>query len=697
MIVEIKRGNDFELVQTSHNFIPFNFKTCKKVGHDIEYITCPAFLDTETSHNHNRENPLGWVYQWCFEFHNQIFVGRTPNELIVILKIILSYLTDNQRLVCYIHNLSYDHQYLYQFLRELGEPNILAVKSHKILTATYGKLELRCSWLMSNMSLYDWGVKMNCHIIKIKNGIDYEEIRYQDSELTATDWEYMLTDVLALKECVRAEFIYNKDNVATTPLTSTGYVRRDCRKAVSHDKAYRDWFTKTALCYDCFELLQFGFMGGYTHGNRFFSGVTVPNVGHFDKKSHYPWQQQGKYFPMGKFEHYGVGKIPLSDFCRLCKKYCVVATVGFTNLKLKNGVTAPFISKSKIMNFYECDFRNEWGAIATDNGRVINCDGTAYTAVTELDFEIYDSQYNYDNIIICDVWISERGKFPQQILKVINDYFIVKETLQDGIYRMKSKNKLNGIYGMTATNPVRDEYIFNMDLLDWTVKENTREEAEEKLKKFYKSRNSFMNYALGVWTTAHARYEIYDLIKNYVGYENFIYADTDSIFFKDNATARDNIRKYNEDIIKQNKKLGLGVNNIKGGISYYGTFEEEDFCKEFRFLHAKCYAYTKDEIKENVSRETLKVTIAGVAKDNKQLDNERVTSADELECLDNLIDGFTFRECGGTTSLYMDGPIKVENIDGHSVILASACMIFKSDKQIGGTIYGYYESEEECE
>lgn len=692
MLVEIKKGEEWEYVQTSYIPIFKPTRFIKKQGFSKnEYLVCPAFLDSETSHNHNRKNPYAWVYQWCFEFNGQIFVGRTPSELIRIMFHVkhLYNLSNEKRLVIFVHNLSYDYAYLYQFLKDaFGTPELLAIKSHKILSATFDCFEFRCSYMLSNMSLSVWGAKMGTEYRKIDCGIDYDIVRYQDSELTEEDWSYQVLDVLTLKDCIKKEMEFYRDNIATIPLTSTGYVRRDCRKAVSHDKDYRKMFNKTALDYDAYKLCKYAFMGGYTHGNRYYSGVTIDNVGHYDKKSHYPSQQQYQYFPISKLVHYYTfdknKPMTRQEFENLCSSKCVLAVVEFTNLRLKKEVTAPFISKHKILNFFDCDFRNEIGLIGTDNGRVIKCKGNALIALTELDYQIYVEQYDFDKMEIIDVYTANRGQFPEQLRKVINDYFVIKETLPDGILRMKSKNKLNGIYGMTATNPVRDEWLFDYDVLEWS--KNLEVDEKAMLEKYYKSRNSFMPFQFGVWTTAHARKEIYDLIK-LIGYENFLYADTDSIFFRDSDKIRMKIDNYNDSIIQLNKQNNLGVKNIKGGISYYGTFEEEEFCDKFRFLHAKCYAY--------VSRETLHVTIAGVCKNNKQLGDKLVTSAEELQSIENLYDGFTFKECGGTTALYVEKEIETLNIDNHETELASACILYPSEKEIGGTLFGFYEWESE--
>ena len=121
MLIEICKNGIWDFVQTTYEPIFTNIRTVKKQGFSkCEYLVCPSFLDTETSHNHNRKNPYAWVYQWCFEFNNQIFVGRKPSEFIILLLKIkkLYNLSENKKLVCFVHNLSYDYSYLYQYLLE---------------------------------------------------------------------------------------------------------------------------------------------------------------------------------------------------------------------------------------------------------------------------------------------------------------------------------------------------------------------------------------------------------------------------------------------------------------------------------------------------------------------------------------------------------------------------------------------------
>ena len=159
--------------------------------------------------------------------------------------------------------------------------------------------------------------------------------------------------------------------------------------------------------------------------------------------------------------------------------------------------------------------------------------------------------------------------------------------------------------------------------------------------------------------------------------KNYLYADTDSIFFIHDDNIIDKIKKYNDDIISDCEARGLFVENKKGGKSYYGTFEDEhDNIICMRYLHAKCYAYVDDN-------EELHVTIAGVTKKGRNGN----TIEKELGNIDNLNNGFTFHDCGGTTSEYIIESPKVEYINGHLTEHAGGCIIRNCDKHLSSIEY----------
>ena len=103
--------------------IPLLTKKHKKQN---EYIlSVPICLDTETSHNHDEENPKTWLYQWGIEFNGGLYYGRTPKQLIEYFNSIINHynLNEHKRVIIFVHNLSYDYSYLPLYLyNEYGNP-----------------------------------------------------------------------------------------------------------------------------------------------------------------------------------------------------------------------------------------------------------------------------------------------------------------------------------------------------------------------------------------------------------------------------------------------------------------------------------------------------------------------------------------------------------------------------------------------
>ena len=289
--------------------------------------------------------------------------------------------------------------------------------------------------------------------------------------------------------------------------------------------------------------------------------------------------------------------------------------------------------------------------IIEDNGRILKCDGTFTISITELDLKIIRKQYKFDYYNIDIAYSSVSGYLPKWFCDFVDFWFMKKaeykekfkeeETEENAINLMKSKNCLNGIYGMSATDIVRD--IFTMDLEgEWHKEIATGEQITELLQKYYNSRNSFMPFQWGVYTTAHARHELMEMYY-LVGKENFLYADTDSIFYLTNNDIENKIKennlKWREEAEEKEYFVTVGSNKY-----YYHSFEDEkENITKFRTLHSKCYAYVTDDKK-------MHVTIAGVQKKGRN-GNTRIK---ELGNIDELKHGKVFRDCGGTRCVYIE-------------------------------------------
>ena len=105
--------------------------------------------------------------------------------------------------------------------------------------------------------------------------------------------------------------------------------------------------------------------------------------------------------------------------------------------------------------FYGCPYLsvhkcyNLTGAI-NDNGRVVKAD-RLLTYLTDIDLEIVKHQYKWESAVVVECYRSEYGLLPKAMKDVTMDYYERKTKLKgvigQEVYYMKSKNKLNSIYG----------------------------------------------------------------------------------------------------------------------------------------------------------------------------------------------------------------------------------------------------------
>lgn len=662
---------DWQNVILYKNFKPNRTTFCrrKKALHYASDFIC---LDTETSWNHDEtnkmKNAVGWIYQWCFSYQDKYIIGRTVPQLLECFdKIIDLYTNDKQTTIIFIHNLSYDLQYLKDFLIDKygTDYKMLAIKEHKFISFSIKGLEFRCSYQLSNKSLKQWSKDLKIKHPKITLKEGYDLIRYDNSPLTKNDWKYQIRDVMAMKECIEKEMELEGDkHISSLPLTSTGFVRRDGRRKFKENYVNNhNEFLNTRLNPETYVICKNAFMGGLTHANRFLVDKTVTgNIKHFDFTSHYPSQQRcSREFPTTKFELISENlSFDMLDEIENKMDMCYICVVTFKDIELKDKKEAlPYISQSKAL-----EGKLEKLDIYADNGRIKKCNGCFTLSLTNLDLRIIRKQYKFKKYIVNIAYGSQKGYLPLWFCEFVDKFFygksyykeLSKQQEEFEINLMKEKNKLNGIYGMSATDPIRTTYLMN-EFGEWTREVPTAEGLENMLNKFYKNKNSFLPFQWGVFTTANARYELmrfyYAICEDvneegqkYYNYNNWLYADTDSHFFiatEHNIKAINNLNKQFREQAEQRHEY-IETENKR---YYYHSFEdEEEDIVEFRALHSKCYAYN---LLDEEGKKKLKSTIAGVTKRKNNVSRET-----ELVNIDRLTKGTEFFINGGTRCVYIE-------------------------------------------
>ena len=632
----------------------------------IKNLLC-AF-DIETSHTPLPGREEAHLYHWQLQIglHTKTIHGRTWDDLRLMLTRIRQALDDHDKLVIYVHNLSFEWVHL-RTVYDFQPEEVFAVSSRHILKATMydGAIELRCSYLLTNMGLGAWTAKMHvAHPKTDSEAYDHNQIRYPWDELAQQEQIYCRNDVLGLCEALQAQMERDHDTLETIPMTSTGYVRRDCKKVMQRVSYYTMRNVQPSL--EVYQALREEFRGGDTHANRAFAGQIVPGVRSMDRSSSYPDVLVNCKFPMTEFRRW----IRLTDTerIRLTKlDRALLMRVRFYNLHLRNPLIGdPPLSASKCRNIY-----ND----AQDNGRIL-CAACLETTITDLDFRIYEQAYVWEGIEYIDCWQAGYDWLPDPLRQLVILYYKRKTELkgvqgQELFYDL-AKALLNAIYGMMAQDPCKASLV-------WHPESCTFETSEEDVEKLLikSRRGAYRSYSWGCWTTSWARLRLWEGIYGDGDPEHpgvgrdYVYGDTDSIKY----VGEHNIDWYNRQRIADSKASGAYATDPKGKIHYMGVFEEEHPCRRFITWGAKKYAYELDDSGEV----TMITTIAGVNK---------IKGALELKAhggLEVLKPGFIFREAGGTESIYNDFTKEEVIIDGHKLELGPNIYIKPSTYKLGVT------------
>ena len=366
----------------------------------------------------------------------------------------------------------------------------------------------------------------------------------------------------------------------------------------------------------------------------------------YDIASSYPTQQLTQKFPMKPFKWLD-GDLTIERVCMFIGLgYAVVGEYHFINIRLKDErEPIPYISLAR------CEAQN----FQLDNGRILKA-SYLEISLTEIDLEIILSDYEFDKLEITQAMISKKDYLPPEYRAVIQDYYTKKTALkgdetEEGKYMYtKSKNSLNSVYGMSATDPIHQEVKYNGgDYLQSGWDSMTNEEIEKNLKR------AAFPYQWGVYTTALARKQLQSAIKlccREIGPERVLYVDTDSIKTIGPAP----IDRLNDELRARASAAGAYADDMNGQRHFIGVFEQDAHYQFFITQGAKRYAFIKDNGR-------MGVTVAGVStaidektewidKDGKKYNPS--FAVEELKSLDRFKPGMIWKAAGGTTAVYND-------------------------------------------
>lgn len=636
-------------ILADYNVIPKE----KRKKNSRPYLDVITAFDIEASRLADIEQAV--MYIWQFQFGPDITViGRTWEEFQSFIEAIAARIRDICYLVVYVHNLSYEFSFL-KGIYPFRTDEVFCTEARKVLKCEMeGCIEFRCSYYLSNMSLDAFLKKYNVPNKKLT--YDYSKVRYPWTELSEDELAYCINDVQGLVQALAIQMKADGDTLQSIPLTSTGYVRRDVKKAMRQ-------FNHTQLYGllpdpDVYKLLREAFRGGDTLSNRWNTDEIIENVRSVDIVSSYPASMLMDRFPMSRFI-----RKRTEDFQFIYNEhyYAMLFRVGFRNIEADMDQGHLYLSRDKCRDIYRGTFVN---------GRILRADWLE-TTITDVDFEIITRRYHWDEMIVEELYCSKYRKLPVMLRNVIKEYYRVKTELKgceegsdDYLYYMKNKEKLNSSYGMTVEDPAKDT-------VEYVDGEFISKDEDLRSLIFRHNHSAFLSYAWGVWTTCWSRKRLADGIdictKSGEEPMNFVYSDTDSIKYIGDP----DFSEYNARIEAEAIRSGAIASDRNGEVHFMGVYEDEGYRlpNRFKTMGAKKYVLEDDQKK-------LHITIAGV---------DKRKGGDELGKLENFTEGFIFRKAGGTESVFNDNIDMTVNREGHELRIRDNVVIRDSTYTLGIT------------
>lgn len=594
----------------------------------VKLCNLPFSFDIETTsferENNGKTEKLAAMYVWQFGVNGYIIIGRYWSEFIEMVKTIskVLQLNENKRIIVYIHNLSFE----FQFIRKMFDwVNVFSIEERRPLYAlSVDGIEFRCSYLLSGYNLATVAKNLvKYKIKKLVGDLDYSLKRHSETPLNDNEIAYCVNDVKIVMLYIK-EYLENVRNIHSIPLTKTGGVRKFCRKecfTIITDSG------KKANNYDYkhlisglkikdlseFNAMQRAFCGGFTHANANYVNKVINNVASYDFTSSYPAVMVAEKYPMT----YGVKMQFKSNatFENLIRqnKYCVIFDIEFNDI-CANDIYENYISVSKCID-KEKHVEN--------NGRLV-CAKRITLTITEIDFLIIRKNYNFSSYRIGTAYVYGKQYLPTEFVKAILQLYKKKTELKgvDGMENeyLNSKEMLNSCYGMCVTSPLRNTITYKNDLWDTDIL--SENEKREMLLKYNLSENRFLFYLWGVYVTAYARRNLWSGILNIKN--DYIYSDTDSIKFINSDRHKDYFAAYNAAIENKLKtacqyhKIDYSLcapQTIKGKTKVLGVWDFEGVYNRFKTLGAKRYLVNeKDALTVDGKKFDFSLTVSGINK-----------------------------------------------------------------------------------
>ena len=577
-------------------------------------------------------------YIWQFGIENngvfETYYGRDLKEF----KTLIDKLNDslNYRAYIYIHNASYEMQFLQNIFNLETECECFFTDKRQPLYFRYGNIEFRCSYRLTNLSLSAWGKQTG---ETQKTEMDYGIIRTPKSYLEKCIFDYAEKDILVMYDGLK-QYREQYKYIGNIPYTQTGKPRREIKQLFHNNKNYHEQITKELpVNLNEYKIQKRCYGGGLTIANA--KNVKCKNgklkkhknVYNYDIASAYPYQMVTKLFPSGRFRKTTKTMQELNF-----EKFCYLMCIKIGECKARS--IKHILPRAKMPIRKGCKF---------DNGKLISIDKDGYAVLycTEVDYQTYKKFYNFkdEDVELIECYEAPKGYLNKQFVEYVLSLYANKTTLKNTwddnplnkIYYDRLKEVLNACYGMSCTS-----LIFSpIELIDgeWKdtfalLSDEERQEEEQNILDSLQQKpwKNIVAFSMGIYITSYQRANICNMLLK-IDDDDFLYSDTDSTKILNGKKYEKIFDDENKRIIKElkvvSKERNIDINlfmpkDKNEKLHPIGLWEREKNYKFACFAGAKRYCY----IDENGE---FHVTVSGVPK-----------CVSKHTTIDDFQDGFIF-------------------------------------------------------
>lgn len=590
IIIETENGDDWSAVLTQ-KFDEVQLREWGVTKKHTLLLCAPMGLDIETTTKDN----AAFMYHWQLSFGDYQITGRKWDTLFEILAAI----EDTYKLgvwkvgkgrktsrwertvICWIANAGYEFQFMCR--RKYKGKNIVkdgsfASSMRNPLKAVIGFTgEKEGGFTVYDALQFSTSLKQlakdYCVTQKATGDLDFKIPRNSQTPLTPTEKGYCFNDTITLDEWARYYLDCYVRQEHFAPMTSTAIIReavmQEYTKASATDMRLNNYTLSLHPTFgEYHRAIWHLYRGGFTYASRTNAGKVWDNVTGRDFTSSYPAVMLQEKFPSTPFLP---TKASTEDELNALT---AAGNAWYADIKFKNLIQKKEISVENCMKLHEWKgsgkkLYKETGAII-DNGKLVYARECTVT-ICEQDWETYKEFYEWSDIEISGVQTAQKDYLPEWFRKIVMHFYEKKASLKaagkdDTIEYTLAKAIVNGLYGLTVQKIHFDEVNFDPEK-GWTTSRlhfNNTEECIEMATKYEKEigrdpktlakRHGVPKVVLspyyGIWITAIARRRILQAI-NELG-SDFIYCDTDSVYYKNEDAHQKYFDEWNEKVYRFN-------------------------------------------------------------------------------------------------------------------------------------------------